>query len=285
MTSILVTGASGFIGRHLVPQLRGAGHVVVAADRAHGDVADESTWTAFPAAQTVIHLAGESFVPDSWTRPETFLRSNFLGTTVALGYCRKHQAHLISLSSYMYGDPERLPIPENAPLVAKNPYALSKKLAEDASRFYAEAFGVDVTLLRLFNVYGPGQGGKFLIPYILQQVKGGVSIRVKDLEPKRDYVYVLDVVQAILRAVAEKRRFGVFNIGSGVSYSVAEVIQAIQSVWQTALPVHCDAERRAEEIMDTVADISAAQRELGWRPRFTLHKGMHDLFDKERSGE
>jgi nucleoside-diphosphate-sugar epimerase len=277
MDRVLVTGASGFIGSHLVPRLREGGHEVIEANRKSGDVADESVWRSFPAADVVVHLAGRSFVPDSWADPGAFLRTNLLGTVAALGYCRTRGARLVFPSSYMYGSPDRLPIPETAPLVAQNPYALSKKLAEDACAFFANSFGVSVTILRPFNVYGPSQSDDFLIPTIVKQAISCREIRVKDIAPRRDYVYVHDVVEAIVKSLVGPRSFGVFNIGSGVSHSVAEVVRTIQEVWGTSLPVHSDEVRRTDEVMDTVADVANAERALGWKPRFTLRQGLEDM--------
>jgi GDP-4-dehydro-6-deoxy-D-mannose reductase len=277
LSSILVTGAAGFIGRRLVPALEGAGHRVHAVDSRAGDVADAATWARMPAVEVVVHLAGRTFVPDSWAQPEAFIRSNVLGAAEALGFCRTRGARLVFLSSYLYGNPARLPIHEDAPIAATNPYALSKQLAEEACRFYAERLAVPVTVLRPFNVYGPGQGEPFLIPHIVRQLAEGGPIQVKDLEPRRDYVYVDDVVAAIACAVGRRGGFGVFNVGSGVSHSVAQLIDAIQDVWQTRAHVRSAGERRHDEIMDTVADVSAAEAELGWRPRFGLREGLAEL--------
>lgn len=274
---ILVTGAAGFIARHLVARLRAVGHEVVETRRDSGDTADEATWAKFPRADVVVHLAGRSFVPESWANPELFFQSNLLGTVAALNWCRRHSGRFIFLSSYLYGNPQRLPIAEDAPLYATNPYALSKVMAEEAAKFYADNFSVPVTVFRPFNVYGSGQSEKFLIPAIISQLDGGSGIRVKDLEPKRDYVHVLDLVEAIALALGERRGFSAFNIGSGVSHSVAEVIAAIQDVWGTRLPVASDNERRPGEIRDTIADVSAAVRELGWKPRFSLADGLREI--------
>jgi nucleoside-diphosphate-sugar epimerase len=277
VAEILVTGASGFIGSHLVPRLRAEGHHVVAVDSSAGDVADASTWESLPRTDVVIHLAARSFVPDSWRDPAAYIRSNTLGTVGALDYCRTPGARLVFLSSYMYGEPERLPIDESAPVVVRNPYALSKQLAEDACRFYADAYGVAVTVLRPFNVYGSGQNEPFLIPFVVRQVGDGRVIRVKDLGPKRDYVYVKDVVDAVVRAAEQAGGFCVYNVGSGASHSVDELIAEIQAVRGTALPVEADGERRKDEIMETVADISAARQALGWSPRFSLRAGLEDM--------
>lgn len=277
MSKVIVTGASGFIGRHLVRRLDAEGHVTIQVHRATGDVSEPATWKRLPAADVVVHLAARSFVPDSWESPAAFLRTNLTGTVEALEYCRVHGARAIYTSSYLYGDAVRQPISESSPLVATNPYALSKKLAEEACEFFADQFGVGVTIFRPFNIYGPGQSETFLVPSIIKQLADRHEVRVRDLEPRRDYVYVLDVVDAIVRAVAHKGGCGVLNIGSGISHSVAELIGTIQEVWNTDLPVRSDGVRRKGEVMDTVADVSRAEALLGWTPRFTLRQGLEAL--------
>ena len=283
MSRVLVTGATGFIAGHLIPRLRAAGFDVVEAGRASGDTADEATWRRFPTCDVVVHLAAKSFVPESWETPGLFVRTNLLGTVEALEYCRAHRARLVYLSSYMYGDVAQQPISESTPVAANNPYALSKKLAEEACAFYAERFNVAATILRPFNIYGPGQSGAFLVPSILNQLNAGREIHVKDLEPRRDYVYVADLVEAIIKAFGRAHGFDVFNVGSGTSHSVAEVIRTIQDVWGTDLPVRSDGVRRKDEIMDTVADIARARLDLGWRPKFTLRQGLEAPHERAQS--
>ena len=277
MSKVLVTGATGFIGQHLVPRLRSEGHEVVEGRRAAGDIADGATWQRFPPADVLVHLAARSFVPESWDTPALFMSTNLLGTVEAMEYCRRHGAHLVFPSSYMYSEASRQPISEDTPLVASNPYALSKMLAEEACAFFTDRFGLTITILRPFNIYGAGQSNAFLVPTIVNQLKTGKVIRVKDLTPRRDYVYVVDVVEAMVKAMTSPQRFSVFNIGSGTSHSVADLIRTIQDVSGTDLPVHSDGVRRKDEIMDSVADISRAERQLGWKPRFTLRQGIEDL--------
>ena len=278
MTKVLITGA-------VVPELRRAGYEVIEVDIESGDISDESTWLKFSEAEAVIHLAGKSFVPDSWSSPAAFIKCNLMGTVYALDYCKNHDARLVFLSSYLYGNSEMLPIPETAPLVPTNPYALSKKLGEDACQFYSDKFGVYVTILRPFNVYGSGQPENFLIQSIIRQVLAGDVIKVKDLGPKRDYIYVRDLVQAISKALHCQRRFGIYNIGSGVSHSVEELIQLVQGLKKTNYPLHSDGERRKGEIMNTVADITKAKVQLGWAPQWTLLEGLQQMLNKNSSNE
>jgi GDP-4-dehydro-6-deoxy-D-mannose reductase len=277
MTKVLITGSSGFIGKHLTQIMRSAEFDVVAIDSSWGDVSEQTTWNDLPLVDIVIHLAGKSFVPASWEDPSLFFKSNVLGTIEALNYCKKNKSSLVFLSSYMYGNPEFLPIPETAKLEASNPYALSKKLAEEACRFYSNSHSLDITVLRPFNVYGTGQPTDFLIPSIISQIKNSDSILVKDLEPKRDYVYIDDLVFAIITAIQSLKGYKVYNIGSGISYSVAELIDILQELAGTSLPVFSAMERRKDEIMNTIADISLANQELTWHPKTNLKRGLKEL--------
>src|SRR5688572_17268499 len=118
----------------------------------------------------VIHLAGRSYVPDSWEHPLAFYEMNVLGTLRVLEYCRANAARLVHVSSYVYGNPRSLPIAEDHPTQATTPYAHSKLLAEECCRFYAEKLGLGIVVVRPFNVYGPGQKEPFLIPSLIRQL-------------------------------------------------------------------------------------------------------------------
>lgn len=277
MAKILVTGSSGFIGRHLVKKLQSDQINVLEITSSSGDIASEFTWSRLEKAEAVVHLAGRTYVPDSWKDPVGFLRTNLIGTICALDYCRKHNARLVFVSSYIYGKPKELPISESAALEANNPYSFSKKLAEDACAFYANNFGVKITILRPFNVYGLGQGKNFLIPSIINQIADSKYIRVNDLEPKRDYIYICDLVDVIGKALELDNNFEIFNVGTGVSYSVSDLIELVQQISGTKLTVQSIGERRPEEIMDTKADITKASEILGWKPKWTLVSGLKNM--------
>lgn len=277
MTKILVTGSTGFIGKHLMPALIKAGYQAYGVGSMSGDITKAETWSDFPECDYLIHLAGRSFVPLSWSDPSGFIQVNLMGTIAALDYCRKYNAKLIFLSSYLYGNPPSLPIAEDCPTIASNPYGLSKKLAEDACDFYSGSYGVPATILRPFNVYGPGQNENFLIPSIIQQVLSADNVTVKDLEPKRDYIYIDDLISAILKSLNNVNGLNIFNVGSGISYSVADLIRTVQQIKQSNLPVVSGNERRKDEIMDTIADISKAKRELGWEPQWSLEQGIKKM--------
>lgn len=271
---VIVTGATGFIGKSLVSRLRLEKFDVLSMSTQTGDIAEEATWRVLPRADLVIHLAGLSFVPDSWTQSTDYFRINFLGSICALEYCRKNQSKFIYMSSYLYGNPSSLPIAETAPLFATNPYALSKKMTEEACKFYSDNHDVKIVILRPFNVYGTGQDIAFLIPSIIGQAIEGKKIQVKDLEPRRDYVFVDDLVESILRSAQVDLRFCIMNIGTGKSHSVSELIGVVQAALGSRLEIDSSDQRRPGEVMDTIAKITSAKEILGWQPEWTLERGI-----------
>jgi GDP-4-dehydro-6-deoxy-D-mannose reductase len=274
MADTLVTGAAGFIGSALVQALRTAGHRVATLTHRDGDVAEPATWSRLPPAEHVFHLAGRTYVPESWNDPAGFFRTNVGGTERALDYCRAQGAHLVCVSGYLYGVPDRLPIREDDPVRPNNPYAESKAAAERACAAHASAIHLPVTVMRLFNVFGPRERREFLIPTIVRRVRAGGPIVVKDLAPRRDYVFVDDAVEALLRTLDAPDAFRVFNIGSGVSHSVQEVIDTVQAAAGTNLPVIEEGKPRENEIADVRADITRAREQLGWAPRVTFADGI-----------
>ncbi len=281
MARILVTGAPGFIGRALCRSLRSHGSEFVELSHRDGDIAEPATLGNIGPVDHVFHLAGRTFVPDSWKDPLGFQKTNALGTGNVLEYCRLHGARLTFVSAYLYGVPYRLPVWEQCLPHPNNPYALSKYLAEQVCEFYAAYHGVQVTVIRPFNLFGPGQKEHFLIPHIVNQVMARQTIHVKDLEPRRDYVYIDDLVDALLRTLSGPSGYNVFNIGSGSSLSVREMIAAIQAIAGTELPVVSSGEVRRNEIDDVYADIGKARAELGWTPGLTFAQGVEKLMSEE----
>ncbi|MCA1393359.1 NAD-dependent epimerase/dehydratase family protein [Bradyrhizobium sp. IC3123] len=274
---VLVTGGSGFVGRSLVRFLKDAGVDVLAPGREILDVAAGS----FPdvSVDWVIHLAGRTYVPASWSEPADFYRVNALGTVNVLEYCRRTQAKLIHVSGYCYGIPESLPISETAPLKPNNPYALSKCAAEEACRFFFECLQMPVMIVRPFNIYGPGQSASFLIPHIVEQAidPDVAAIVVEDDTPRRDYVHLDDVIGAIESLRRSPKLGGTFNIGSGESYSVAEVAEMVRSAANVSKPFVSRGNRRVNDIPDVIADITAIRDAAGWSPSITLRDGLRDV--------
>jgi nucleoside-diphosphate-sugar epimerase len=271
--SVLVTGSEGFIGKQLVSALRSREYEVCEFDRKDGDISGTSL--NLPHTDHVIHLASMVFVPLSWEDPFPFYKTNVLGTVNILEHCRKTGSQLIYVSSYVYGVPKYLPVDELHPVDVVSPYNHSKYLAEEVCRFYADKFKIPVVIIRPANIFGPGQNPEFLIPTIINQVfnSGVDKIKVMDLRPRRDYLFISDFIEALICSLPLKG-FHVYNVGSGRSVSVQEIISTILNQTGISKETISSGKERANEIWDMFMDIRKFSEETGWKPEITFEEGI-----------
>ena len=279
---ILVTGSSGFVGRNLVEELKRHNvEVITLTDPAghRSDIRDWQTVKEIENIDMVYHLAAKTYVPFSFENPGETYAVNVLGTLNILELCRlRNVEKIVFASSYVYGQPRYLPIDEKHPVQPTNPYMRSKVLGEELCRAYNTDFGVKCIILRPFNVYGVGQSGDLLIPTIISQLQAG-KIELKDPAPKRDFVYVSDLISALIEAGKFDGNFEIFNIGYGTSYSVKEIVDKIVQLYGKEVKMNYENERRKSEIMDVVADIGKAKEKLGWTPRVDIDNGLGNILN------
>lgn len=270
---IAITGASGFIGGHLAPALEAAGFEVQRLSSDDGDIAAPPLKIASDVAH-VYHLAARSFVPDSWTDPPQFYRTNVIGTANVLEFCRRSGASVTFVSSYVYGKPQALPVAEDHPVFPTSPYSHTKIIGEALVSYYSAQFGIKAGVVRPFNVYGPGQSPPFLIPSVIEQALSPDTdvIEVADDRPARDYLYIADLVELLLRVLGLSG--GPWNAGSGTSVSVARLVDMVNSLIERPKRLASRAAQRQAEVLNVVADITRAQSELGWTPTVTLMAGL-----------
>ncbi|HCU07038.1 MAG TPA: hypothetical protein DIC42_05625 [Holosporales bacterium] len=278
---IAVTGSSGFIGSKLTKALQKRNHCIIKLDIAEGmDILNFEQLKNVPEFDACVHLAANSFVPSSYERPRDFYHLNINGVINLLEICRKFQARFVFSSSYVYGSPNYLPISEDHPLNGFNPYSETKIIGERLCENYFRYFNVPSIILRPFNIYGSGQNPKFLIPIILEQAKTG-KIDLLDPNPKRDYVFIDDVVEAFVKAVEfENKQFVQVNVGSGKSHSVSEVVQIVNTLYYNKLKITYANNKRINEVDDTVADISKISKLLNWQPQINLTDGLTQMIIK-----
>lgn len=272
---IVVTGSKGFIGEQLCKSLLNIGHEVVEIDLSLGDNVEK--WETFEKLEPfdyLVHLAARIFVPESFEKPRSFYQTNIMGTINAIEACRISNAKLIFFSSYAYGAPNYLPIDEEHPVKSFNPYSRSKIMGEDICKSYFADFGVKSIIFRPFNIYGPKQGAKFLIPSIIEQAVLG-HITLKDNRPKRDYIFIDDIINAVIKALDyDPKGSEIFNLGSGESYSVEEIVNKVILTLGKKVEVNYLNEYRPNEVLDTIAEISKANRILSWEPKIKLDEGL-----------
>ncbi len=276
MMKIIVTGSSGFIGKNLIKEFKNESYQIYGFSTKDGDICDQQIWENMPKVDVIIHLAAKTFVPDSWEDEKNFIDINSLALLNAIKYCKKNKTRLIFLSSFIYEN-SLIPVNEDSERNPRNPYALSKLLAEEICKFYKKTSKLDVIILRPFNVYGPGQNELFLIPKLIKQILDNKKIVVFDTLPKRDYIYVLDLIKAIKKSILYKGKYYIFNIGTGKSHSVLEVINTLQKICKTNLPIETINKERKMEIENSIANIELAKKELGWTPEYSLEKALREF--------
>lgn len=279
---ITITGSGGYIGQHLCKRLKieGIAFQEVSRNKGH-DITSAESFQDLEPSNYIVHLAAKTFVPDSFDDPASFYRFNFLATLNALELARKWNARLILMSSYLYGPPQYIPVDEKHSLNPHNPYAESKRICEDLVKGYNRDFGLKYDILRLFNLYGPGQQGSLLIPEILQQMGTG-EVNLKDPRPKRDYIHISDVSEAVLRLIQSEdsdRSSSTFNLGTGVSHSVKQLASLIRKYGHNDFKLEFSNEKRKGEVLDSVADMSTMKSALNWSPQISLEEGIKTLFN------
>jgi UDP-glucose 4-epimerase len=293
---VLVTGGTGFIGRHLVDSLADAALVRVLdreassselpehATLVHGDIRDMDTcMDAMEGIDTVFHLAAMVSVPRSIEAPLECHADNGTGTVQVLEAARQVDARVVLASSAaIYGHPESVPVTERAPTTPSSPYGVEKLANDHYARIYGAQYGLQTTALRYFNVYGPGQTGQYsgVISAFFDQVRAQEPITVEgDGSQTRDFVHVEDVVQANRLAATRDTADVAFNIGTGRSISIRDLAELIRELADIDVPItHVDP--RPGDIQQSEADISRAAAQLGYAPTVDLADGLRDMFDR-----
>ncbi len=302
---VLVTGADGFIGSHLVERLVREGadvralclytsqgthgwldesdaEVREAVDLRLGDVRDGGLVRELvEGCDLVLHLASLIAIPYSYLAPASFVETNVMGALNVLEAVRAHGATMINTStSEVYGTPETVPITEMHPLRAQSPYAASKIAADKLCESYAASYGVDVATLRPFNTYGPRQSMRAVIPAVLTQlIAGAPEIRLGNLDPKRDFTFVSDTVDGLVRAAGVGLEPGeVVQLGTGTTVSIGDLVDLCRRVTgREDAEVLVEEERvrpDGSEVEVLLSDPSVALGRLGWVPAVGLEEGL-----------
>jgi len=288
VTAALVTGGSGFAGRYLVELL---GDGVAAPPSSESDLNDavavrELVAECQPGA--IFHLAAFSSPSKSLDHPDQGLLTN-LAMTLNLLEAVRHEgpdATVVLIGSgQVYGDAPKLPITESEPLEPGNPYAVGKAASEMLGRQYADAFGLRVVCLRPFNHTGPGQSDEYVVSSLARQVAEAeaaglteMTLRTGNPESRRDFTDVRDVVRAY--ALAAELDGGAFNVCSGRSASVAELVELVAE--HARIPVHHEvdpARLRAHDARDMCGSHDRLTAATGWKPDISLDRTIRDTLD------
>jgi NAD dependent epimerase/dehydratase len=303
--TVLVTGAGGFIGSHLVEALLAEGCEVRALvhynsrndwgnlealrrepapglDVRTGDVTDaRRVDDLVDGCDRVFHLAALIGIPYSYQAPASYVATNVVGTLNVLEAGRRHEVEriVVTSTSEVYGTARYTPIDEHHPLQAQSPYAASKIAADKLAESYHRSFGLPVVVLRPFNTFGPRQSSRAIIPTILgQAITRRSPLRVGNLEPRRDLTYVTDTAQAFVLAGAVAGIEGeTIHVGQGRALSIGELVDRCLALTDCDATVEVDEERirpAGSEVGLLVCDPARAEALLGWRPHVDLDEGL-----------
>ena len=293
---ILVTGADGFIGSHVVETLVKSGHEVRAfvlynsfnswgwldeSDKAirdsidifAGDIRDpHGVDKAVENQEVILNLAALIAIPYSYHSPDTYIDTNIKGTLNILQAARRHNVKRVvqTSTSEVYGTAQYIPIDEVHPLHPQSPYAATKVGADQLALSFHASFDLPVGILRPFNTYGPRQSARAVIPTIISQLANKSKVKLGSLSPTRDFSFVQDTANGFLAAAQSDAIVGqTINLGSGFEVSIKETAETIAKLMNTKLELVDDEQRvRPEnsEVERLHASIEKAKTLLGWQP-------------------
>ena len=306
---VLVTGAGGFIGSHLVEALvsqdalvrvfvrynsrgsLGLLHQIEESIRTKveivfGDLRDlVAVEEAVRGVSHVFHLGALIAIPYSYLHPIEVVETNVLGTLNILQASRSLGVERVvhTSSSEVYGSALHVPIEETHPLQGQSPYSASKIGADKIAESYYCAYGLPVVTLRPFNTYGPRQSTRAIIPSIITQALTSNVVRIGNLEARRDLTYVTDTVQGFLQiALAEGIEGETFNLGTGQEVKIAELAQEIFSLMGKSPKLDVEPARlrpEKSEVQRLLSDNRRARQRLGWTPLVLLQEGLLKTID------
>ncbi|OPX63686.1 MULTISPECIES: SDR family NAD(P)-dependent oxidoreductase [unclassified Methanoregula] len=301
---VLVTGAGGFIGSHLVDELLKKGADVTAFVHYNarndwgmlegrytdatphlkviaGDVTDALfVRKAVAGKEVVFHLAALIGIPYSYVAPESYVNTNIKGTLNVMQACLDEDVSRIvhTSTSETYGTAQYTPIDEQHPLQGQSPYSASKIGADKIAESFYCSFGLPVTTIRPFNTFGPRQSTRAVIPTIITQALTSDTVRLGSLTPVRDLTYVADTVAGFIRLAESKKTVGrTINTGSGRGVTIGELADIIIGKTNPKAKVICEEKRirpDKSEVMELLCDNRLAAELAGWKPAYTLEKGL-----------
>lgn len=314
MKSVLVTGADGFIGSHLVETLVREGYrvrafvlynsfnswgwldsldkeVLDSVEVVTGDVRDPfGVSTSVKGCDAILHLAALIAIPYSYHSPSTYIETNVQGTLNIMQAAREHGVKKVvhTSTSEVYGTARFVPITEDHPYQPQSPYSASKIGADQVAMSYYHAFDLPVSVIRPFNTYGPRQSARAVIPSVIVQIAAGQRLlKLGSLTPTRDFNYVADTVSGFIKVMeSEKSVNEIINIGSNFEISIGELVSLISEVMGEEVRVITDQQRlrpEKNEVNRLWADNTKARELIGWEPlyggREGLRRGLRETVD------
>jgi UDP-glucose 4-epimerase len=274
MTKILVTGHEGVIASNLIKKLTNCEIIIDSINGKRIDLQNNEEVMKIEPVDTVIHLGGKTEKGLEW---KEYFENNVIGTLNILKYCiKKNIKKIIFVSSYVYGNPKYSPINEQHPVLPHNLYTKSKFLAEELCRDYSERFNLNVIILRPFNIFARSMNKNYLISNLIESINTKKTVTITNRTSKRDFLYIDDFIELILKIKDYDFKYEIFNVGSGISYSFDEVIEIIEKNTSKKLNLEYKNDDQSY-IQNITADNSKITKILDWKPELTFEEGLQKL--------
>lgn len=275
-----ITGQKGFLGSSVSEALSKQSHEVISLDDYTRRCAKENfTLNGCPDdLDWVFHFGASTSIERSFKTPFSTYSNNIESTLQALKIADRSKAVFLLMSSYVYGQPKYLPIDEKHPVASVNPYMGSKIVVEELSRHLCEILEIPLIILRGFNIYGDYCISGRLISDLLESVRKGAPMILNDPLPKRDYLYIKDFLSLIYKIFSQNPvKTGIFNVGSGISYSNSTVANMISEIAGIKTPVIVKNKSRIQDIPDCSVDVNLVKKRFSWSPVYSLGNGLREL--------
>jgi dTDP-glucose 4,6-dehydratase len=311
MKKILVTGADGFIGSHLIEALVKKNFKVKAftfynfkssngwldnidkkildnLEIIQGDIRDQNhVKQEMKNVDLVFHLAALIGIPYSYKAVQSYIDTNIYGTFNILNAAKENNIKkvIITSSSEVYGTAQKIPIDESHPLSAQSPYAATKIAADQLALSYYKSYGLPITIIRPFNTFGPRQSLRAVIPTIITQILKKKIVNIGNMKPTRDYVFVKDTVRAFLKTINNNKISGeVINIGNNFEISIRDILNILRKNEKfNIIKDHSRIRTKESEVYRLYSSNKKALRLLGWEPKYKGIKGfeigLQETFD------
>ena len=301
---ILVTGAEGFIGSHLVERLVKSNHKVKAfvlynsfnslgwldtldkkikkkIDFIVGDIRDENSMKeSIKGCDVVINLAALIGIPYSYKSPRSYYDTNVIGTLNILQASKDLKVKKIihTSTSEVYGTPIYTPIDERHPINSQSPYASSKVAADQLAISFYKSYNLPVTILRPFNTYGPRQSARAVIPTIITQILSGKKfVKLGNIETTRDLTYIDDTISGFINSITRKNDGEEINLGTGFDYSIKYLVNIISKILSVDVKIILDKKRvrpKKSEVLKLQSKNLKARKLLNWKPKYINKNGL-----------
>ena len=286
MKKILITGSSGFIGKNLVENLLTEYKITGLSKKRKNSklnyiTKDISKITSkdFKNIFCVIHLAAITDLKVCKDFPDQCITTNVLGTQKILEAARKNNCKVIYAStSHVYGIPKKLPINETASTSPTSIYAGSKLAGEILCESYHKQFNMDISIVRIFSVYGPESNNHCVIPNIVTQLKNSNIIKLGNINSRRDFIFISDIINAFRIILNNINGFNVYNVGAEKSYSIKEICKKFEKLSGKKIIIKSNLKQNRKFDAKNIVCDATKLKKLGWKSKISLDKGLKNVW-------